>query len=257
MILLLPVEILFQILRFVAVKDLAILRGVCKYLHETVFEGSLLKRFVVNDSITFTDSDLSNILMYANQLETLSLFRCSQITGEFTENLVLDKFVSLRVLNVAHTNINDKALCDILKNTHNLRCLWINDCPNINDKSVNTICSLSFLEEMYIGHTYLEDVTGLTTDGLFQIVANCSGIKRLNVEQFVLSGNEFIRLVKTGSNLRVLDVSGSDICDEDMTVATEYLTKMEVLFLINCRVTELKKKTSSKTNSYIINSQRS
>lgn len=115
MILLLPVEILFQILRFVAVKDLAILRGVCKYLHETVFEGSLLKRFVVNDSITFTDSDLSNILMYANQLETLSLFRCSQITGEFTENLVLDKFVSLRVLNVAHTNINDKALCDILK----------------------------------------------------------------------------------------------------------------------------------------------
>lgn len=108
-----------------------------------------------------------------------------------------------------------------------------NDCPFITDNSVNCICDLKFLTTLKIGST----INGISVDGLLKIVFHCNTLNNLDISNgIILDGQQFQKLVKSGTSLEFLDISGSEVSDYDLVSCILYLKKLKTLIVIDCHV---------------------
>lgn len=128
-----------------------------------------------------------------------------------------------------------------------LHTLWINDCSNIDDNSVDIICHLEHLKELKIG------AANISVQGLLKIVSSCNSLCYLDTDGIVLDGNEFRELIISGHSLEILDITGSIINDEDLLQCCEYLKQIKSLIIMDCVIsTYVKDRIQNKIPGLVI-----
>ena len=94
-------------------------------------------------------------------------------------------------------------------------------------------CDLKFLTTLTIEST----INGISIDGLLKIVIHCNTLNNLDIlNRIILDGQQFQKLIISGTSLEFLNLSGSGVSDYDLVSCILYLKKLKTLIIINCHV---------------------
>lgn len=75
-----------------------------------------------------------------------------------------------------------------------------------------------------------------SVDGLLKIVIHCNTLNNLDISNgIILDGQQFQKLIKSGTSLEFLDISGTEVSDYDVSCIL-YLKKLKTLIVIDCHV---------------------
>jgi hypothetical protein len=102
-----------------------------------------------------------------------------------------------------------------------------------SDNSVNCICNLKLLKTLKIGST----IHGISVDELLKIVIHCNTLNNLDISNgIILDWQQFQKLIKSGTSIEFLNISGSEVSDYYLVCCILYLKKLKTLIVINCHV---------------------
>ena len=77
----------------------------------------------------------------------------------------------------------------------------------------------------------------MSLDGLLNIVIHCNTLNNLDISNgIILDGQQFQKLIKSGAILEFLNLSSSEVSDDDLVSCILYLKKLKTLIVINYHV---------------------
>lgn len=183
-----------------------------------------LQEIDISKCLWLTDANLQKMISYSPNVIRLTLNSNSQLTFKGWGELM--KFHQMRALDVSRCNqVNDEIFVLILKSSHHLVELGVEECKRISEKGFFEISrNLPELAFLNVARTYISDAA------IIDVASRCRMLRSLDVTRCVsITEKGIIQTVRQATKLRELVITGCNISDAAISRIREQYPYLKLL----------------------------